>query len=160
MSYNPFSFLPSINNHSVFSDRFNQIDKMFSTLTGEKPLSENPLYNLSEVNENQYELILSIPGYKEKELDISVHDNQLLIRGKKEKQNDDNHKKIKKWLHRNIFLNNFSLSFNFDHKIHVKKAELSLGLLKINFEYQIPEKEKPKKIFINIPNNDAKISKK
>lgn len=158
MSYRSLSFLPSINHNSVFSDRFNQIDKMFSTLTGEKPLSDRPLYNLIQINEKKYKLILSVPGYEEKELDISVHNNQLIIQGKKEKHNQDN-AKINKYLHKDIIFSNFSLSFNFDHKIQVNKANLSLGLLELNFECNIPDEEKPKKISINIPNN-AQISNK
>ncbi|QCI17374.1 Hsp20 family protein [Buchnera aphidicola (Aphis helianthi)] len=152
MSYRSFSFLPNINHNSAFSNRFNQIDKIFSTLTGEKPISDTPPYNLIETNEKKYKLILSIPGYKEKELDISVHNNQLVIQGKKEKKHQNN-EKINKYLNKDIIFNDFSLSFNFDHKIQVSKANLSLGLLELIFEYQIPDKEKPKKIFINIPNN-------
>lgn len=152
MSYRSFSFLPNINQNSVFSNRFNQIDKMFSTLTGEKPLSETPPYNLVQIDEKKYILILSIPGYEEKELEISIHNNQLIIHGKKEKQNQNNEKKSK-YLHKDIIFTNFSLNFSFDHKIKVNKANLSLGLLELNFECQIPDEEKPKKIFINIPNN-------
>lgn len=57
-------------------------------------------------------------------------------------------------------MNDFSLNFNFDHKIQVKKAELSLGLLKIDFECKVPDEEKPKKIFINIPSQVTEIEKK
>ncbi len=159
MSYRSLSFIPNFNNHDVFSNRFNQIDKMFSTLTGEKPISDTPAYNLFQKNNGQYQLIISIPGYEEKELDISVHNNQLCIQGKKENQNEDD-KKVNQWLHKGIILNNFSLSFNLDHKIIVKQAELSLGLLKLDFECNVPEEEKPKKISINIPNDSKKIDNK
>ncbi|ADP67546.1 Hsp20 family protein [Buchnera aphidicola] len=157
MSYRSLSFIPNFNDHNVFSNRFNQIDKMFSTLTGEKPISDTPTYNLCQINEIEYQLTLSIPGYQEKELDISVHNNQLSIQGKKE--NSDT-QEYNKWLHKGIVFNNFSLNFNLDHKIKVKKAELSLGLLKLDFECNIPEEEKPKKISINVPNDTKKIDKK
>ncbi|ALD15500.1 heat-shock protein [Buchnera aphidicola (Aphis glycines)] len=157
MSYRSFSFLPNVNHNSVFSNRFNQIDKMFSTLTGEKPLSDTPLYNLIEVNEKKYILTLNIAGYEEKDLDISVHKNQLIIQGKKEKQNQKN-EKIEKYLHKDITFSNFSLNFNFYHKIKVNKADLSLGLLELHFECQIPDEEKPKKISIN--NNSIQIQNK
>ncbi|ANZ22755.1 heat-shock protein [Buchnera aphidicola (Diuraphis noxia)] len=161
MSYRSVSFIPNFNDHDIFSNRFNQIDKMFSTLTGEKPISDTPAYNICQINEVEYELILSIPGYEEKELDISVHNNQLSIRGKKEHQEThDKKNEIKKWLHKGIIFNNFSVSFNLDHKIQVKKAELYLGLLKLTFSCNIPETEKPKKISINIPNETKKIDNK
>lgn len=160
MSYRSFSFLPNIDQNSLFSNRFNQIDKIFSKLTGEKPLSETPAYNLFQMNENKYKLILSIPGYREKELDISINDDQLTIKGKKTKKNNENDKEINQCLHKGIIFNEFSLNFNFDHKIKVTNAELNLGLLKINFECKIPEEKKPKKIFINIPNEKKEIEKK
>ena len=136
MSYHSFSFLPKINHNSVFSNRFNQIDKMFSTLTGEKPLSDTPPYNLIQINEKKYTLLLSIPGYQEKELDISVHNNQLIIQSKKEQEQEKNNQnnKTNKYLHKDIIFSNFSLSFNFDHKIQVNQANLSLGLLELNFD--------------------------
>ncbi|QCI20115.1 MAG: Hsp20 family protein [Buchnera aphidicola (Brevicoryne brassicae)] len=160
MSYRSLSFIPNFNGHNVFSNRFNQIDKMFSTLTGEKPISDTPAYNICQINEVEYQLTISIPGYEEKELDISVHNNQLSIQGKKENQVENNKKESIKWLHKGIIFNNFSLSFNLDHKIKVKKAELSLGLLKLNFECNVPEEEKPKKISINIPDDTKKIDKR
>ncbi|AEO08909.1 16 kDa heat shock protein A [Buchnera aphidicola str. Ak (Acyrthosiphon kondoi)] len=160
MSYRSLSFIPNFNDHDIFSNRFNQIDKMFSTLTGEKPISDTPKYNLCQINDIEYQLTLSIPGYKEKELDISVHNNQLSIQGKKEDKQKVNNEENYKWLHKGIMFNNFSLNFNLEHKIKVKTAELSLGLLKLNFECNIPEEEKPKKILINIPNDTKKIDKK
>lgn len=160
MSYRSFSFLPNINQNNLFSNRFNEIDKIFSRLTGEKPLSDTPMYNLFQISEQKYELILSVPGYQEKELDISVHNSQLIIQGKKENQKKDDQSKTKKCLNKSITFNDFSLNFNFDHKVQVKKADLSLGLLTINFECKIPDEEKPKKIFINIPNNTTEIEKK
>lgn len=159
MSYRSLSFIPNFNDQNIFSNRFNQIDKMFSTLTGEKPISETPTYNLCQKNENQYQLTLSIPGYKQEELDISVHNNQLSIQGKKEDEKKHDNQEFQKWLHKGIILNNFSLHFNLDHKIKVKKAELSLGLLKLDFECHIPEEEKPKKISINTPDDTKKIDK-
>ncbi|AEO08342.1 Hsp20 family protein [Buchnera aphidicola] len=160
MSYSSLSFVPNFNDNNIFSNRFNQIDKMFSTLTGEKPISDTPKYNLYQINETEYQLILSVPGFKEEELDISVHNHQLSIQGKKQVHNESKKKENNNWLHKGIIFSNFSLNFNLDHKIQVKKAELSLGLLKLNFECHIPEEEKPKKISINIPNNTNIIDQK
>jgi molecular chaperone IbpA len=155
MSYRSLSFIPNFNDHNIFSNRFNQIDKMFSTLTGEKPISDTPSYNLFQKNETEYQLIVSVPGYKEEELDIAVHNNQLSIQGKKHSQN--NKTNILKRLHQGILFNDFSMSFNLEYKITVKKAELSLGLLKLNFKCDIPEEEQPQKVFINISNETKKI---
>ncbi|CAL4321954.1 Hsp20 family protein [Buchnera aphidicola] len=154
MSYHTLSLIPSFN-ENIFSDRFNQIDKMFSTLTGEQPISNYPVYNLIQKDEKKYELEISIPGYSENDLDISIHKNQLKIIGKQKKSvSTDKKEKI---LHYGIKKNNFSLIFNLDHHFEVKKANLNLGILKIVFEYEIPEKEKPRKI--NIESKNEKITK-
>ncbi|CAL4325566.1 Small heat shock protein Ibp [Buchnera aphidicola (Eriosoma grossulariae)] len=156
MSYRSFSLIPELS-HNIFSDRFNQIDKMFSTITGEKPISDIPSYDLIQKNDNFYQLTISIPGYKEEELEISVHKNQLSIVGKKNTDNLNESKEQIKFLHQGLKKNNFSINFNLNYRIKVKEAELSRGLLNIQFEYHIPEEEKPKKIIIKDTNKKQKI---
>jgi len=146
MSYHSFSLVPGLYD-DMFSDRFKQIDNMFSRLTGEKPISDIPNYDLIQKNETNYELIVNTAGYEEEDLDILVHNNKLTITGKYQKK-INNGKENYKWLHRGIKRNNFSLSFNLDNRIRVKTAKIILGLLTLNFEYEIPEQEKPKKIKI------------
>lgn len=145
MSYHSFSLVPGLYD-DMFSDRFKQIDNMFSRLTGEKPISDIPSYDLIQKNENNYQLIINTAGYKEENLDILVHNNKLTITGKY-KENINN-KENYKWLHKGIKKNNFSLSFNLDNRIKVKQAKIILGLLTLDFEYEIPEQEKPRKVEI------------
>ncbi|CAL4326025.1 Hsp20 family protein [Buchnera aphidicola] len=145
MSYHSFSLVPGLY-EDMFSDRFKQIDNMFSRLTGEKPISDIPSYDLIQKNENNYQLIINTAGYKEEDLDILVHNNKLTITGKY-KENIDN-KDNYKWLHKGIKRNSFSLSFNLDNRIKVKQAKIVLGLLTLDFEYEIPEQEKPRKVEI------------
>ncbi|CAL4043639.1 Small heat shock protein Ibp [Buchnera aphidicola (Phyllaphis fagi)] len=145
MSYHSISCTPILTGN-LFSDRFNQIDKIFSTLTGEKPISDLPDYDFIQINDNEYQLILLVPGYHEKALDISIQNNQLTVSGNNN-YNKDKDKKIK-YLHKSIKNHYFTISFNLNNPIKINKAILKLGLLKINFEYEIPEQEKIKKISI------------
>ncbi|WP_343192406.1 Hsp20 family protein (plasmid) [Buchnera aphidicola (Formosaphis micheliae)] len=151
MSYHSFSLVPGLYD-DIFSDRFKQIDNMFSRLTGEKPISDIPNYDLIQNNESNYQLIINVAGYEEKDLDILVHNNKLTVTGKNENKihNETEHYK---YLHKGLNRNNFSLSFNLHNKIKVKNAQITLGLLKIIFEYEIPDIEKPKKIVIQHDNN-------
>jgi len=146
MSYHSFSLVPGLY-EDMFSDRFKQIDNMFSRLTGEKPISDIPNYDLIQKNETNYQLVINTAGYKEENLDILVHNNKLTITGKYQKK-INNGKDNYKWLHKGIKRNNFSLSFNLDNRIKVKTAKIILGLLTLDFEYELPEQEKPKKIEI------------
>ena len=81
MAYRSFSYIPAFDN-KLLSDRFMQMDNLLSRLTGEKPLTDSPVSNLLQKNKKYYELIISIPGYKQDELDIPIINHQLNINGK------------------------------------------------------------------------------
>lgn len=149
MAYRSFSLIPALSNR-LLSDRFSQMDSLFSRLTGEKPISETASYNLLQ-NKNRYELTVSVPGYSQDELDVSVLNNQLTISGKQKEQESELNNDIK-WLHKGIVKNSFSLSFNLEHRINIQKANLEKGLLTVHFSYEIPEEEKPRKISIDVKN--------
>lgn len=151
MSYRSFSFIPALSSR-LLSDRFTQMDNLFSRLTGEKPVTEKTKYDLLQIDKNIYELTISVPGYSKEELNISVLNNQLTITGKQEKINKFDEKK---WLHKGIIKNGFNLSFNLEHEIKINQTNLDKGLLKLHFSYKIPEEAKPQKIEIGIKNNNS-----
>lgn len=159
MAYRSFSLIPAFSNN-LLSDRFTQMDHLFSRLTGEKPLTDTPAYNLLQKDKDNYELTVSVPGYKQDELDVSVLNNQLTISSSKDEveQNEiSDEKEDMKWLHKGITKNSFSLSFNLDHRINIKYANLDKGLLTLQFTYDIPEAEKPQKVAINSKNTASNI---
>nr|O31288.1 RecName: Full=Small heat shock protein ibp [Buchnera aphidicola (Thelaxes suberi)]CAA72698.1 hspA [Buchnera aphidicola] len=152
MSYHSFSLEPKYEN-TMLSQRFKEIDKLFSTLSGKKIISDSvPPYDILQLKENFYKLIVSVPGYLEKNLEISTQYDQLIIIGKKEITENTNEKKetVEKILHQEIYTGDFSLSFRLNERISVMSATLDQGLLTIYFEYQIPEKQKIQKIQINV----------
>ncbi|MCW5197068.1 Hsp20 family protein [Buchnera aphidicola] len=146
MNNHSISFSPIITDN-LFSDRFNQIDKIFSTLTGEKPITDLPGYDFIKFSDTRYQLVILVPGYQEKELDISIQNKQLTISGRKSSiQKEEQTKKV--YLHKGIKNNHFTVNFNLNNPIKIISAILELGLLKINFEYEIPNEEQVKKINI------------
>lgn len=155
MTYRSFSLIPTFSN-SLLTDRFTQMDTLFSRLTGEKPLSDTPAYNLLR-NGEQHELTISVPGYMQDELDVSVLNNQLTVRGKPniEKTEETEENQSIKWLHHGIRKGDFSLSFTLEHRITILQANLANGLLMLHFIYDIPEQEKPKQITIGIQNKSG-----
>lgn len=160
MTYRSFSIIPELSS-SLLSDRFTQMDNLFSRITGEKPLSNTPNYNLVQHDKNNYELSISVPGYFKEELDISVLNDSLVIYGKEKTEKGQNEKNKKtNWLHKGIVKNNFSLNFKLAHKINIKSAVLENGILQIVFCYDIPEKEKPKKISIHSANKSSCVIEK
>ncbi len=144
MPLKTLSIIPDLTD-TIFSDRFNKIDKLFSHLTGNIPVNNIPKYNIKKIN-NDFELTISLPGWKKEELNVNVINNKLNITGINE-----NIKKEKnyKWIQKNIFKNNFNISFNIFKNSIIKEAKLSKGLLTIKIKNKLPEKQKPQKININ-----------
>ncbi|HGJ5854676.1 Hsp20 family protein [Arsenophonus nasoniae] len=154
-SYRSLSLIPTFSNY--LPDRITQMDRLFSRLTGEKPLGDNPAYNLRQKDKNHYELTFSVPGYSQDELEISVHNHQITISGKAsdEKNESEDEKEGVKWLHQGISKNGFSVNFSLEHRITIQQATLDKGLLTLQFIYEIPEQEKPQKIPIGVQNESG-----
>ncbi|ARC53104.1 Hsp20 family protein [Candidatus Riesia pediculischaeffi] len=149
MVYRPFSLMPILG-EDLLSDRFTQMDKLFSRITGAKPISEFPSYDLKKKGKERFELIVSVPGYRKEELDISLLSDRLLIKGTVSSSVSSPKEEVSfKWLHRGIERKNFSISFDLDHKIRINHSALKDGLLVLDFSYEIPEREKPRKISID-----------
>lgn len=149
MTYRPISLIPGITS-SLFFDR---MDNLFSSLTGEQPLANTPAYNLRQQDETHYTLTVSVPGYHNNELDISVQNNQLIIYGK---HDESTHQDTQKghWLHQGISHSDFTLGFTLHNRVKVQSAGLDKGLLTLKLEYEIPEEEKPQRISISTHSDD------
>ena len=74
----------------------------------------------------------AVAGFRRDQLEITVEDNQLVIRGRQE---DD---KARQFIHRGIAARQFSRSFVLAEGIEVKSAELSDGLLCIDLVRREP----------------------
>ncbi|MFP3028824.1 MAG: Hsp20 family protein [Arsenophonus sp.] len=159
MAYRSFSLIPAFSNH-ILSDRFAQIDNLFSRLTGENTLADTPAYNLLKKDKEHYEMTVSTPGYTQDELDISLLNNQLTISGNPKIQEQCGTAEEKdgiKWLHHGIKKSEFSLSFRLEHRITIHEAKLDKGLLTLQFTYDLPEQEKPQKITIGDQNQSSRV---
>lgn len=158
MAYRSFSLIPILSNH-LLSDRFTQIDNLFSRLPGETPVADTPVYNLLQKDKEHYEMTVSVPGYTQDELDISVLNNQLTLSGKPKVEETGVHEEKEgiKWLHQGIRKSAFSLSFSLEHRITIQQANLDKGLLTLQFTYDIPEQEKPQKIAIGVQNQSGRV---
>jgi len=153
MSLQPFSVLPSLAD-SVFSDRFSRIDKLFSQLTGDSPVTSVPAYDLQRVEDNHYALTVSAPGWKEHELEIELRGGRLSIAGHREKASQESTGEAREendgWIHRGIARHDFQLNFSIPEHMKVTGASLAEGLLRIDLIQEIPESEKPRRIPIAI----------
>ena len=77
---------------------------------------------------------LAVAGFQREQLEITLEDNQLTIRGR---QDDD---KTREFIHRGIAARQFSRSFVLADGIEVKAAELNSGLLSIDLVRREPDR--------------------
>ncbi len=111
-----------------------------------------PPYNIEQMGENGLRIALAVAGFAMDDLDVTIEDNQLIIRGKQ--GNED----VDRWyLHRGIAARQFQRVFVLAEGIEVVRAELDNGLLHIELERIIPE---PEVRIIKIENSSSKIKRK
>jgi HSP20 family molecular chaperone IbpA len=79
-------------------------------------------------------ITLAVAGFGAEDLEVSVEDGDLIIRGKQQEE------RTRDYLHRGIAARQFKRSFQLASGVEVRKAELDNGLLTI--ELVRPQKEK------------------
>lgn len=105
-----------------------------------------PPYNVEQIGENGLRITLAVAGFTMDDLDVEIENNQLVIRGKQ--QDDENEERL--FLHRGIAARQFQRSFVLADGIEVRGAHLDNGLLHIDMERIVPEST-ARKISITAP---------
>ena len=114
--------------HNDFFDSFRRV-------------STYPPYNIKEKDDKGV-IEFAVAGFAEKDLKVEVKENTLSIYGCKEKELQED------LMHKGISDRSFSKKFQLHKHIVVDNAELKDGLLKVSYQRDIPEAEKPKQIKI------------
>ncbi len=86
-----------------------------------------PPYNIEQLSETALRITLAVAGFAEDELEITVEDNQLIVRGR---QKSEDREGI--YLHRGIAGRQFQRRFIMAEGIEVGSATMELGLLHID----------------------------
>lgn len=98
-----------------------------------------PPYNIERIvkNDERTEVLritLAVAGFTREQLEITVEDNQLTIRGK---QQED---KSREYLYRGIAARQFHRTFVLADGIEIRSADLNNGLLSIDLVRHEPER--------------------
>ncbi|MHC5655036.1 Hsp20 family protein [Stappia sp.] len=98
-----------------------------------------PPYNIerlprTEARGEVIRITLAVAGFTREQLDVSVEESQLVIRGRQE---DD---KTRQFLHRGIAARQFQRAFVLAEGIEILGAELKDGLLSIDLARPAPER--------------------
>ena len=99
-----------------------------------------PPYNIEQFGENALRITLAVAGFSIDDLNVSVEDNQLIIRGRLEDADGDGEEN-RVYLHRGIASRQFQRSFVLAEGIEVQGATMDNGLLYIELERIVPEPE-------------------
>lgn len=93
-----------------------------------------PPYNIEQISDFQIRITLAVAGFFEQDLQITLEQNQLIIHGKQQEDND------RLYLHRGIAARQFQKKFVLAEGIEVVGAEMDNGLLHIDLV--LPEQSK------------------
>ena len=121
------SRVPSLS--SPFLLGFDEIERVLYRVT--KAADGYPPYNIERLPRDEHDperlrITLAVAGFTREQLDVSIEENQLVIRGR---QQDD---KTREYLHRGIAARQFQRTFVLADGIEVKGADLKNGLLSID----------------------------
>ncbi len=93
-----------------------------------------PPYNIEALGDDRLRITLAVAGFAMDDLDVSIEDNQLTIRGKQKTEPE------RVYLHRGIAARQFQRSFVLAEGIEVEDAVLDNGLLNIELRRPMPER--------------------
>ena len=108
-----------------------------------EPEDNYPPCNIVRTSENAYRISLAVAGFKPEQINVTVHQDTLVISGKAEQAQDK-----ADYLYRGIAGRSFERRFNLADFVEVKGASLEDGLLQIELERELPEAMKPRRIDI------------
>lgn len=129
------SRVPSLS--SPFLLGFDEIERVLDRVT--KGADGYPPYNIERIacdgkNPERLRITLAVAGFNREQLDVTIEENQLVIRGK---QQDD---KTRHYLHRGIAARQFQRVFVLADGMEVLSADLKNGLLEIDLARPEPER--------------------
>ena len=101
-----------------------------------------PPYDLLKLDEDTYRISLAIAGFSKEDIDVSVDNGTLVIKGEIVEATDA------EVVHKGIAGRKFTRSFALGEYMEVTGAEMKDGMLHINVDRIVPEDKKPKTIKI------------
>ena len=112
---------------------FEQLDRLLER-SAKSATEGYPPYNIEQTSDASYRITLAVAGFGEDDLEITVENHQLILRGR---QGDDGSSRV--YLHRGIAARQFQRSFVLADGVEVTGASLENGLLHIDLAREMPE---------------------
>ncbi len=126
---------------SPFAVGFDRTFDTLELLANSKAKEANyPPYNIRKLSDDQYTIELAIAGFNEKDIDVELTGENLVIKGNRPKEATDG------LLHQGLATRDFIKRFILSEDMIIKGAALSNGMLYVGVESVIPEEKRSRKI--------------
>jgi molecular chaperone IbpA len=142
MTLGRISFGPLAHTTLGFERFFDDVEKLLASDVA-KVSSSFPPHNIIKLDDSHYIVELAIAGFSKNEIEISVENGTLTVKGEKQEKETG-----VQYLHKGIGTRSFTKSLTIADTVEVKGAEFKDGILRIGLENVIPEHKKPRKIEI------------
>jgi molecular chaperone IbpA len=142
MTLGRISFGPLAHTTLGFERFFDDVEKLLASDVA-KVSTSFPPHNIIKLDDSRYIVELAIAGFSKNEIEISVEDGTLTVKGEKQEKETG-----VQYLHKGIGTRSFTKSLTIADTVEVKGAEFKDGILRIGLENVIPEHKKPRKIEI------------
>ena len=121
---------------------FDRIFELLENATQVEPTDNWPPYDIEKTDDDHYRVTMAVAGFAENELNVTVEQNLLVVRGQKVAQDGG------QYLHRGIAERPFERRFELADFVTVAGARFDNGLLAIELVRELPEEMKPRRIAI------------
>jgi len=103
-----------------------------------------PPYDIIKLDEDTYKLSLAVAGFSQENIDVSVDNGTLIIKGEITEIQDA------EIVHKGIAGRKFTRTFALGEYMEVTGAEMKDGMLNISIDRIVPEDKKPKQIKVKV----------
>ena len=103
-----------------------------------------PPHNIVKYSDDTYAIEVAVAGFTKEEVTVEVDQDQLTIRGVKDRPNES----TVEYLHRGLAARDFEQTFTLAEYMEVRGAKVENGMLQIDIQRIVPEALKPRTIEI------------
>jgi molecular chaperone IbpA len=119
-----------------FDTMFNDFEHRFAN-----QIKDNyPPYNIVKHDEDSYVLEIAVTGFAKDEVTVEIDQNQLVVKGVREKGEDI----TAEYLHRGLAFRDFTRSWTLAEHMIVGEGSIKNGVLTIELKRVVPEALKPR----------------
>ena len=103
-----------------------------------------PPHNIVKYDDTHYGIEIAVAGFSKEEVTVEVDQDQLTIRGVKNRSDEN----TVEYLHRGLAARDFEQTFTLAEYMEVRGARVADGMLQIDIQRIVPEALKPRQIEI------------